>query len=416
MFHKRSIGSGITFLSEHIPYVHSVSLGIWVTSGSVFDGDTTRGIAHFVEHMIFKGTHKRDDFAIVKEIDDVGGVLNAYTSKEYTHFYVKVLKEDLPLAVDIITDIFLHSTFPTEEIDREKRVVIQEVKMVEDSPEEYVHELAFERMWDSHPLGYSILGDEKTINGFQRDALLEYVGAHHVKDNIMVGAVGNLEGADLESLLSTALSDVAAGEHGELPSPRFLPGSVVKERDIEQVHAVVSFPSLNFSHPKRYAQFVLNTIIGGGMSSRLFQEIREKRGMAYNVYSYLNTFREAGVMGVYAGTEPDLVPELTAVLELELSRIAAEAVTDDELRSAKGQIKGSVLLSLESMSTRLGRMGKNEIYFGRQVDADEIHDKIEAVTADDVLEVARQVIDLNGVSSVFLGPVADKNDLGAFGG
>jgi len=415
MFQKQSIGSGITFLSEHIPYVHSVSLGIWVTSGSVFDGDSTRGIAHFVEHMIFKGTHKRDAFDIVKEIDDVGGVLNAYTSKEYTHFYVKVLKENLPLAVDIITDIFLNSTFPDQEIDREKRVVIQEIKMVEDSPEEYVHELAFEHMWDSHPLGYSILGDDKTINGFHRDVLLQYVGAHHVRDNIMVGAVGNLENTDLEPLLSTALADVDAGSHGELPPPRFLPGSLVRERDIEQVHAVVSFPSLNFSHPKRYAQFVLNTIIGGGMSSRLFQEVREKRGMAYNVYSYLNTFRDVGVMGVYAGTEPALLPELTSVLERELTRIAREPVTDDELRSAKGQIKGNVLLSLESMSTRLGRMGKNEMYFDRQVNADEINEKIEAVTTDDVLAVAEEVIDLKGASSVFLGPVKDQ-DRGVFGG
>ena len=373
------------------------------------------GIAHFVEHMIFKGTNRRDAFAIVKEIDDVGGVLNAYTSKEYTHFYVKVLKENLPLAVDIITDIFLNSTFLDEEIDREKRVVIQEVKMVEDSPEEYVHEIAFEHMWDSHPLGYSILGDDRTINGFHRDVLLEYVGTHHVRDNIMVGAVGNLENTDLESLLSTALSDVVAGSHGELPPPRFLPGSVVRERDIEQVHAVVSFPSLNFSHPNRYAQFVLNTIIGGGMSSRLFQEIREKRGISYNVYSYLNTFREAGVMGVYAGTEPDLLPELVAVLERELVRIATEPITGDELRSAKGQIKGNVLLSLESMSNRLGRMGKNEMYFGRQVDAGEIHDKIEAVTTDDVLAVAEEVIDLSGASSVFLGPVKNP-DLGAFDG
>ena len=415
MFQKQSIGSGITFLSEHIPYVHSVSLGIWVTSGSVFDGDTTRGIAHFVEHMIFKGTHKRDAFAIVKEIDDVGGVLNAYTSKEYTHFYVKVLKENLPLAVDIITDIFLNSTFPTDEIDREKRVVIQEIKMVEDSPEEYVHELAFEHMWDSHPLGYSILGDDRTIHGFNRDVLLEYVDTHHVRDNVMVGAVGNLENTDLESMLSAALADVEEGFHEELSLPRFLPGSVVRERDIEQVHAVVSFPSLNFSHPKRYAQFVLNTIIGGGMSSRLFQEIREKRGMAYNVYSYLNTFRAAGVMGVYAGTEPDLLPELVAVLERELACISKEPITDDELRSAKGQIKGNVLLSLESMSTRLGRMGKNEMYFGRQVDADEINEKIEAVTIEDVLAVAEEVLDLNGASSVFLGPVT-RRDLGVFGG
>jgi predicted Zn-dependent peptidase len=244
---------------------------------------------------------------------------------------------------------------------------------------------------------------------------MDYVGAHHVRDNIMVGAVGNLEGSGLESLLSQALSDVAPGETGRLPAPRFLPGSVVRERDIEQVHAVISFPSLNFSHPMRYAQFVLNTIIGGGMSSRLFQEVREKRGMAYNVYSYLNTFRETGVMGVYAGTEPELLLELTAVLERELSRIASEPVTIDELRSAKGQIKGNVLLSLESMSTRLGRMGKSEMYFGRQVDADEIHEKIEAVTVEDVLEVARQVIDLNGASSVFLGPV-DRDHLGVFGG
>jgi predicted Zn-dependent peptidase len=227
--------------------------------------------------------------------------------------------------------------------------------------------------------------------------------------------VGNLEDTDLEPLLSTALADVAAGSHEELPPPRFLPGSVVRERDIEQVHAVVSFPSLNFSHPKRYAQFVLNTIIGGGMSSRLFQEIREKRGMAYNVYSYLNTFRDTGVMGIYAGTEPGMLPELVDVLERELTRIAKEPVTDDELRSAKGQIKGNVLLSLESMSTRLGRMGKSEMYFGRQVDAEEINQKIEAVTVDDVLSVAEEVIDLNGASSVFLGQ-AIRQDLGVFGG
>ncbi len=414
MFRKSEIGGGITFLSEHIPYVHSVSMGIWVKSGSIFDHKETAGIAHFVEHMLFKGTERRTSFEIVREIDDVGGHLNAYTTKEYTSFFVKVLKEDLKLAVDVISDIFKNSTFPKDELKREKDVVIQEIKMVEDTPDEYIHELAFKRMWGSHSLGYSILGDIETVSSFDREVLFEYRKTHHTRDNIIVGLVGNFDADEANDLLNGAFGGIGQGLPEEITRPVFVPDSVIKERDTEQVHTLITFPALPYSHPKRYAQFILNTVLGGGMSSRLFQEVREKRGLAYSVYSFLAPFKEVGTLGVYAGTDRSSVKELMDVMTGEVVKMNRTPLTDGELGSAKGQIKGNLLLSMESTDARLSRMVRNEIFFNRQIDAEEIIEKIDSITPDDVVDTAKEIIDTNRMCCVFMGPITGEDLSGVF--
>jgi predicted Zn-dependent peptidase len=409
MYKKTHIGGGIPLLTEYIPHVHSVSLGIWVKSGSLSDTKETMGIGHFVEHMLFKGTTRRTAYQIAREIDDVGGHLNAYTSKEYTNFYVKVLKDDIALAVDVLLDIFMNPTFPADEMAKEKSVVIQEIKMVEDTPDDLIHDLSFETMWPNHPLGYSILGEIKTVSAISTDLLASYRATHHTRDNIIIGAVGNFEHDDLANLLSGSLGGIPTGIPNGSGPPEFAVRREVYERDIEQVHFIIGFPALPYTHPDRYSQLILNTVLGSGMSSRLFQEVREKRGLAYSIYSFLSPYREAGALEVYAGTDADALPELMEVTSREIRKLREEPLPEDELASAKGQIKGNLLLSLESTDARLGRMVKNEIYFGRRIEADEIIRSIDAVSAQDVLSVAHTIIDPDRMTAVFLGPVTEAD-------
>jgi predicted Zn-dependent peptidase len=409
MHKKTEIRDGISLVSEYIPYVHSVSLGIWVKSGSVSDGRENMGMGHFVEHMLFKGTEKRSAYQIAREIDDVGGSLNAFTSKEYTNFYVKVLKEDVALGVDVLCDIFVNPTFPEDEIAKEKGVVIQEIKMVQDAPDDYIHDLSFQTMWGTHPLGYSILGDEESVGSFTRDAIVDYRRRFHTRDNIIVGAVGNFSDEALAGMLADGLSRVPSGRPAEAAAPRFVSKTAVSERDIEQVHLVIGFGALPYTHPARYSQLILNTVMGAGMSSRLFQEVREKRGLAYTIFSFLSPYKDAGALEIYAATEPESLGELLEVTTTELKKLKTDPLTDAELASAKGQIKGNLLLSLESTDARLGRLVKNEIYFGRRIDADEIIAEIDRVTAKDVLAVADEIIDLGRTTAVFLGPITEAD-------
>ncbi len=407
MFKKTHIGGGIPLLSEYIPYVHSVSLGIWVKSGSVSDTKETMGIGHFVEHMLFKGTKRRTAYQIAQEIDDVGGHLNAFTSKEYTNFYVKVLKDDIALATDILMDIFLNPIFPADEMEKEKSVVIQEIKMVEDTPDDLIHDLSFRTMWPNHPFGYSILGEIETVGAITKELLAAYRMEHHTQDNIIIGAVGNFEHERLADLLSGPLSGIPAGVPNGITVPQFAARRAVFERDIEQVHFIIGFSALPYTHPDRYSQLILNTVLGSGMSSRLFQEVREKRGLAYSIYSFLSPYRDSGALEIYAGTDRDSLEELLQVTAREVKKLTKKPLSEAELASAKGQIKGNLLLSLESTDARLGRMAKNEVYFGRRVDADEIIQSIDRVTAADVLAVARTVIDPDRMTAVFLGPVTE---------
>jgi predicted Zn-dependent peptidase len=409
MFTKTHIGGGVPLLSEYIPYVHSVSLGIWVKSGSVSDTKETMGIGHFVEHMLFKGTRRRTAYQIAREIDDVGGHLNAYTSKEYTNFYVKVLKDDIELAADVLMDIFLNPIFPADEMEKEKSVVVQEIKMVEDTPDDLIHDLSFQTMWPDHPFGYSILGEIGTVEAITKKLLTAYRTKHHTRDNIIIGAVGNFEHERLAALLAGPLSAIPAGEPAGITPPRFAARREVFERDIEQVHFIIGFSALPYTHPDRYSQLILNTVLGAGMSSRLFQEVREKRGLAYSIYSFLSPYRDSGALEIYAGTDADSLEELMQVTAREVRKLAKKALSEAELASAKGQIKGNLLLSLESTDARLGRMAKNELYFGRRVEADEIIQSIDRVTAKDVLEVARAVIDPDRMTAVFLGPVTERD-------
>lgn len=409
MFKKTHIGGGIPLLSEYIPYVHSVSLGIWVKSGSVSDTKETMGIGHFVEHMLFKGTKRRTAYQIAREIDDVGGHLNAFTSKEYTNFYVKVLKDDIALATDILLDIFLNPVFPADEMEKEKSVVIQEIKMVEDTPDDLIHDLSFRTMWPDHPFGYSILGEIETVGSITKKLLTAYRASHHTQDNIIIGAVGNFEHERLADLLSEPLSAIPAGVPNGIVAPRFGARRAVFERDTEQIHFIIGFSALPYTHPDRYSQLILNTVLGSGMSSRLFQEVREKRGLAYSIYSFLSPYRDSGAMEIYAGTDTDSLEELLQISAREIKKLTKKPLSEAELASAKGQIKGNLLLSLESTDARLGRMAKNEVYFGRRVEAEEIIQSIDRVTARDVLEVARTVIDPDRMTAVFLGPVTEKD-------
>jgi predicted Zn-dependent peptidase len=279
--------------------------------------------------------------------------------------------------------------------------------MVEDTPDDLIHDLSFRTMWPDHSFGYSILGEIDTVGSITKKLLASYRGKHHTKENIIIGAVGNFEHEHLASLLEEPLSAIPAGVPGAVKPPQFTAGRSVFERDIEQVHFIIGFSALPYTHPDRYSQLILNTVLGSGMSSRLFQEVREKRGLAYSIYSFLSPYRDLGALEVYAGTDADSLEELVRITVREIKKLTKKPLSEAELASAKGQIKGNLLLSLESTDARLGRMAKNEVYFGRRVDADEIIQSIDRVTAADVLEVARTVVDPDRMTAVFLGPITE---------
>jgi predicted Zn-dependent peptidase len=384
--------NGVRVLSERLPDLASVTVGIWVENGSRYEHDDQAGISHFLEHLFFKGTERRTAAQIAEEIDAVGGVLNAFTGKEYTCYYAKVLREQLPLALDLLADIFTRSRFASEEIERERSVIVQEISEVEDRPDDYVHELFNLAFWPGHPLARPIAGTAETVSRLRREDFLRFLDARYRPNRVLIAAAGDLSHEHLIDVVGRnlgALDGRTPTLDGRPPDAR--PGLSVHEKDLEQVHLCLGTPGISQTDPQRYAAHLLNLALGGGMSSRLFQEIRERRGKAYTVYSFLASYLDAGYTGVYVGTASEWVREVVEVIRTELERVGREGLSPDELGRVKTQMKGSILLGLETSDSRMSRIAKNAIYFERDIPLDEVAAAVDSVTNDDILRVARQL-------------------------
>jgi predicted Zn-dependent peptidase len=386
------LSNGVRILSEKLPDLPSVTVGIWVENGSRYERGEQAGISHFLEHLFFKGTERRTAAKIAEEIDAVGGVLNAFTGKEYTCYYAKVLREHLPLALDLLGDIFVNSRFAAEEIERERSVVLQEISQVEDTPDDYVHELFNAAFWPGHPLARPIAGTPDTVSRLGRDDFMGFLAERYRPDRVLIAAAGNLSHDDLAEVATAQFGGLA----GSAPlanggPPRAVSGLWVHEKPLEQVHLCLGTPGIPQVDADRYAAHLLNAALGGGMSSRLFQEIRERRGKAYTVYSFLSSYADAGYLGVYVGTSAEWTREVVDVIRTELERVARDGLGADELARAKTQMKGSLLLGLETSDSRMSRIAKNEIYFGRDVPIEEVAAEIDAVTPDHILRVAARL-------------------------
>ena len=403
MEHTR-LDNGIRVVSEELPHLASVSLGIWVENGSRYEAPEVGGISHYIEHLLFKGTDRRTAVEISEEIEGVGGSLNAFTGKEHTCYYAKVLHEHLPLAFDLLADIFLHSRFDPEEIERERGVILQEIAQVFDTPDEYVHDVFKAHFWKGHPLSRPICGTVETVSELGQQQFLTFLRQRYGTDRTVVAAAGRLRHADLVALVERAFADTTSrlGPVDGTP-PANHGGLVVQEKSLEQVHVCIGLPAISQTDPARYAAFVLDTALGGGMSSRLFQEVRERRGRAYAIQSFLSTYRDTGYLGVYAGTNPEWVPEVMEVIVAEVRRLAQDGLGADELLRAKNQLKGNMLLGLETSTSRMHRLATCELYFGRDIPLDEVAREIDAVDNDAVVVLAQRLLATGPLAAAVLG-------------
>lgn len=397
-YEKTTLPGGLRVITETIPHVRSASVGVWVGAGSCWEEPANAGISHLIEHLLFKGTERRSARQIAREIDGRGGNLNAFTSKENTCFYAKVLDEHLPIAVDVLADMLQHSRFDEGDIAKEKGVVIEEIKMYEDVPDDLVHDLFVEAMWRGHALGRPIVGSEETVSSLTAAQMREYMAGHYHPEHLVVAAAGHLRHGQVVDLVSQAFAPMltaAPSRPREWPAGPVDPATsraVLKEKETEQVHLVVGVKGLPNEHPEIYPLHLLNTVLGGSTSSRLFQEIREERGLAYSVYSYQSSFRDAGNFAVYAGVSTDAVTEVMDLIMDQLHTVGEEGIPVEELTEAKEQLKGQIMLGLESTSGRMNRLGRGELSLGRVLSPDEIMSRVDAVTPEQVKALAGRLL------------------------
>ena len=405
MVTREVLDSGLRLITESMPHVRSVSLGVWLTRGSRHESEDRSGIAHFVEHMLFKGTATRSAEDIAHAIDSIGGQLDAFTAKEYASYYIKVLDEHLPTAVDLLSDIVMHPNFDAEDLDKEKKVILEEIKMVEDTPDDLVHELFTQHFWEGHALGRPILGSKETVESFNPVILRQYFGTSYVASNLIVSAAGNIEHARVRDLIESAFARLPSAHAGfDDTMPQVLPQVTLRAKELEQSHLCLGTNSYAQNHPDRYVSYIMNTILGGSMSSRLFQNVREKRGLAYAVFSGLSAYRDAGNLTIYAGCANEAVPEVVDVCVEELRAMKAAPVADAELRRAKDHLKGSLMLSLENTASRMSHLARQEIYFERHFGLDETLAGVERVTAADVTRVAADLFSNGSLAATVVGP------------
>ena len=400
------LANGVRLATERMPHVRSVAIGIWLTRGSRHEPSESMGIAHFVEHMLFKGTPSRSAEEIAQQVDSIGGQIDAFTSKEYAGYYLKVLDEHLPLAVEILADLISNPLMADDDIEKEKKVILEEIKMVEDTPDDLVHEIFAEGFWSGHPLGRPILGTPASVNALNRETILRYFKDTYVAGNFVVVAVGNLEHDNVQGLLERALDHIPhTGSEAEHTPPVIASTIQIRKKDLEQSHVVFGTPALPQHHPERYAGYALNTTLGGSMSSRLFQNVREKRGLAYAVFSGLSSYQDAGALSIYAGCGNEAVAELIDVVVAELRQMKAGGIDAVELRRAKDHLKGSLMLGLESTSSRMSHLARQEMYRDRTDGLDEMLAAIERVSAEDVLRLADRFFANGALAVTVLGNV-----------
>ncbi|HEU5138856.1 MAG TPA: pitrilysin family protein [Bacillales bacterium] len=391
MLTRHQCSNGARVVLEKIPAVRSVSIGIWIGTGSRNETAENNGVSHFLEHMFFKGTETRNAREIAESFDRIGGHVNAFTSKEYTCFYSKVLDEHAEHALDVLADMFFHSTFSTEELNKEKHVVFEEIKMYEDTPDEMVHDLLGEAVFGDHPLGYPILGNEQSLNSFNSETLRNYMKDSYTPDNVVISIAGNVDESILKKVEEYFGSYQANNEKHSLEEPDFQTSKVARKKETEQAHLCLGFNGLPVRDKEIYGLSVLNNVLGGSMSSRLFQEVREERGLAYSIFSYHSSFRDNGVLTIYGGTGADRVDELYTTISDILKNLKENGITETELDNSKEQIKGNLMLGLESTNSRMSLNGKNELLLGRQRTLDDMISEIQEVSKSQVDSLARSI-------------------------
>jgi predicted Zn-dependent peptidase len=402
---REVLDNGLRLITESMPHVRSVTIGVWLMRGSRHETNARSGIAHVVEHMLFKGTDTRTAEDLAQAIDSIGGQLDAFTAKEYASYYIKVLDDHLPLAVDLLADIVLRPAFAADELEREKKVILEEIKMVEDTPDDLVHELFTQHFWEGHPLGRPILGSKETVEALTSETLSDYFRGAYVAPNMIISAAGNLEHGRVRDLVTAAFGLLGrSGDPFSEEAPQVVPQVVTRTKELEQSHVCLGTNSYPQSHDDRYVSYLLNTMLGGSMSSRLFQNVREKRGLAYAVFSGLSAYRDAGNITIYAGCANEAVSEVIDLCVEELRGLKREPVTDAELRRAKDHLKGSLMLSLENTASRMSHLARQEIYFDRHFGLDETLSGIERVSAEDVRRVASDLFGNGSLAATVLGP------------
>jgi len=411
MYRKTILKNGVRIISERLEHLRSVSLGIWINIGSRDEMSSENGVSHFIEHMSFKGTRNRSGIQIAKDLDAIGGMSNAFTGKETTCFHGRVLAKHFGLLAEILSDIFLNPTFNPIDMEREREVIFQEINMTEDSPDENLHMLFNRLFWAEHPIGRSILGTGETVSAISKEVALNYIRKSYTPENILIVAAGDVDHQEMVSYFEPVFES-APGESG-LSSARSVPlsngGLSVHFKELEQVHVCLGGEAPSQVAEKRFACAMLNTIFGGNMSSRLFQEIREKRGLAYSVYSFLSTYVDAGLLGIYAGTEQRNLNRVLETIQNEIRKLCEGELTQSDLAAAKEHLIGGIYLASEGADNRMMRIAKNEFVFGKYVDYEELVSSLEQVSIDEVVETANDTFRKSKISFAALGPLKDEN-------
>jgi predicted Zn-dependent peptidase len=413
MYKKLNLNNGVRIVSEKIPYVRSVSFGIWVGTGSRNETSTNNGISHFIEHMLFKGTNRRNAKEIAESIDNIGGQLNAFTGKECTCYYVKTLDEHIDIAVDVLADMLFNSRLQEKDIALERKVIQEEINMYEDSPEEIVHDLMSSTVWGGNSLGYPILGSPKSLNGISREMMQDYMGTNYIPSNCVISVAGNFDDEKLIDLVSKHFKNWNTGTKHlkEHEQAIFISDSKVREKDTEQVHMCLGFKGIEHGNDEIYSLLAINNIFGGGMSSRLFQKIREEQGLVYSIYSFPSSYKNAGVFTVYAGMNPEELQEVARLVIEEIRILKNKGLTRDELNKSKEQLKGNFILGLESTSSRMNSIGKSELLTGYINTPDEVLDKIEKISMESVHDVIQKVLNFDNMSFSAVGNIKKSIDI-----
>ena len=402
---RETLPNGLVLITEEMKHIRSISIGIWIKTGSRDEDLQWNGISHFVEHMVFKGTKNRSAEAIARQVDSIGGNIDAFTAKECISFSMKVLDEHLPIALDVLSDLVLNPVFDDQDIARERGVILEEIKMDEDNPDYLVHEIFTQNFWKDHPLGRPILGTRDTVKRFEQAPVVNFYGQRFIPGNVIITAAGNLNHENVVDLVNRCFSRMQPASNGfHSAPPKIVPKIILRnKKSLEQVQICVGVPSYPITHEKRHSSYVLNTLLGGGMSSRLFQNIRERQGLAYAIYSDLNPYRDTGCLSVYAGTSRESAMKVVECVVSEFRKLKTELVPEEELRRSKDQLKGSLMLSLESSTARMSNLARQEMYFDRFYGLDELIEKIQAVTADELQAMSNSFFQTESIAVTVLG-------------
>jgi predicted Zn-dependent peptidase len=411
LYRKLVLDNGIRVVTERIPTLKSVTVGVWVNTGSRDEQPAQAGFSHFIEHMFFKGTRRRSATEISREIDALGGEMNAFTTRETTTYYVKVLDQHVGQALELLSDLFHHSRFEPKDIEKEKQVVLEEIRMVQDDPEDLVQELHTGQVLGRHPLGRSILGREETIRSLRRQDLLHYLDTHYDPAQTVVAIAGNFEQKKLDTLVARYFGKGRPAKAGYVNGrrpPEVYGGLLTQKKSLEQVHLCLGLKGVAAGHKDRYALYALNTVLGGSVSSRLFQEVREKRGLVYSIYSFLSGYSDGGTITIYAATRSKEVDRVADLVCREITRIGQAGIQHKELARAKSQMKGSLMLSLESSNSRMSKLAKDELTYGARTSLDDMLARIDRINEEQVFAAARKFFTLDALAITGLGPLASR--------